>query len=81
MEKKKIESAVVQKKVDQQVTKKDTLNNPTIEKQNIKKKKKQNSALEAASKASSAVSQVDAHAYKDGSFANSGSNLTYREGQ
>lgn len=79
MEKNKKESAVVQKKVEQQVTK-PTLN-PANEKQNIKKKKKQNSALVAASKAGSAVSQVDAHAYKDGGFANSGSNLTYREDQ
>ena len=79
MEKKKTESAVVQKEVEQQV-KKPTLD-PVNEKKDIKKKKKQNSALVAASKAGSAVSQVDAHAYKDGSFANSGSNLTYREDQ
>ena len=79
MEKKKMESVEVQKEADQQV-KKPTLN-PANEKQNIKKKKKQNSALVAASKTGSAVSQVDAHAYKDGGFANSGSNLTYREDQ
>ena len=79
MEKKKTGSVVVQKEIEQQV-KKSTLN-PANEKQNIKKKKKENSALVAASKGGSAVSQVDAHAYKDGGFANSGPNLTYREDQ
>jgi hypothetical protein len=79
MEIKKTESALDQNKVDQQVKK--PTPDPANEKQKIKKKKKQNSALVAASKAGSAVSQVDAHAYKDGRFANSGSNLTYREDQ
>ena len=79
MEKNKTESAVVQKEVEQQVSK--ITSDRVNEKKNTKKKKKQNSAMVAASKAGSAVSQVDAHAYKDGAFANSGSNLTYREDQ
>ena len=79
MEKKKTESAIIQKEVEQQV--KTPALTPVNKKKNIKKKKKQNSALVAASKAGSAVSQVDAHAYKDGGFGNSGTNLTYREDQ
>ena len=43
------------------------------------KKKKHSSALVAASKARSAVSQVDAHSYRDADFPQTGTNLSYRE--
>jgi hypothetical protein len=44
-----------------------------------KKKKKHNSALAAAAQARSATSGVDANAYRDGGFSNTGTNLSYRE--
>jgi predicted sugar kinase len=44
-----------------------------------KQKKKHNSALVAASMGRSAVSHAGAHAYRDGGFAQSGTNLSYRE--
>jgi hypothetical protein len=45
----------------------------------LKKKKKHNSALVAASQARSATSGVDANAYRDGGFSDTGTNLSYRE--
>jgi hypothetical protein len=44
-----------------------------------KQKKKHNSALVAASMGRSAVSHAGANAYRDGGFAQSGTNLSYRE--
>jgi hypothetical protein len=44
-----------------------------------KQKKKHNSALAAAAQARSATSNVGAHAFRDVGFAQSGTNLAYRE--
>ena len=65
----------------------DVINNPEQESrtnggkevQKTGKKKKRNSALVAASKARSAVSRVNKHAYRDIDFAHTGTNFTYRE--
>jgi hypothetical protein len=44
-----------------------------------KKKKKNKSAFAAAAMGRSAMAQVDAHAYRDANFQQTGTNLSYRE--
>ena len=70
-----------EKAIDKPEANKATANEQVPDKPNKKGKKKHSSALVAASKGESAVSHGDAHAYKDGNFANTGSNLSYREDQ
>ena len=55
-------------------------NQPAVQQKELrKKKKKHSSALLAASMGRSALSQVNAHSYRDVDFVNTGSNLTYRD--
>jgi hypothetical protein len=59
--------------------KKQGTNDQVSAKSDKKTKKKHNSALVAMSHARSAVENAGAHAYRDGGFAKTGSNLSYRE--
>ena len=79
METKTTTKVPAQKAAELNKGKEQTTNEQVAPKKDKKTRKKNSSALAAASMGRSAVSNAGAHAYRDGGFAQSGTNLSYRE--